>query len=159
MANKEVIKILTENGLKVTPQRTAVLEVVTNLHNHPTADYIAQYLRINYPHIPIGTVYKILDTFVEKGIIKRVKTDNEILRYDAVIETHHHLYCSDSERIEDYYDEDLNKILSDYFSGKKIPDFTIEDFKLQIVGKFNDKNKEKKTIIKLQKMQKIKHNK
>ena len=144
MANKEVIKILTENGLKVTPQRTAVLEVVTNLHNHPTADYIAQYLRINYPHIPIGTVYKILDTFVEKGIIKRVKTDNEILRYDAVIETHHHLYCSDSERIEDYYDEDLNKILSDYFSGKKIPDFTIEDFKLQIVGKFNDKNKEKK---------------
>ena len=144
MANKEVIKILTENGLKVTPQRTAVLEVVTNLHNHPTADYIAQYLRINYPHIPIGTVYKILDTFVEKGIIKRVKTDNEILRYDAVIETHHHLYCSDSARIEDYYDEDLNKILSDYFSGKKIPDFTIEDFKLQIVGKFNDKNKEKK---------------
>ena len=133
-----------ETGLKVTPQRTAVLEVVINLHNHPTADYIAQYLRINYPHIPIGTVYKILDTFVEKGIIRRVKTDNEILRYDAVKETHHHLYCSDSERIEDYYDEDLNKILSDYFSGKKIPDFTIEDFKLQIVGKFIDKNEEKK---------------
>jgi Fur family peroxide stress response transcriptional regulator len=146
MANKEVIRILTENGLKVTPQRTAVLEVVMNLHNHPTADYIAQYLRLNYPHIPIGTVYKILEIFVEKGIIKRVKTDNDILRYDAIKEKHHHLYCDTSQRIEDYYDDELYKIISEYFSRKKIPDFTIEDFKLQIVGKFNDKNKEKKPI-------------
>jgi Fur family peroxide stress response transcriptional regulator len=146
MANKEVIRILTENGLKVTPQRTAVLEVVMNLHNHPTADYIAQYLRLNYPHIPIGTVYKILEIFVEKGIIKRVKTDNDILRYDAIKEKHHHLYCDTSQRIEDYYDDELYKIISEYFSRKKIPDFTIEDLKLQIVGKFNDKNKEKKPI-------------
>lgn len=28
MANKTVIKILTDNNLKVTPQRTAVLEVI-----------------------------------------------------------------------------------------------------------------------------------
>lgn len=142
MANKEVIRILTENGLKVTPQRTAVLEVVMNLNNHPTADYIAQYLRLNYPHIPIGTVYKILEKFVEKGIIKRVKTDNDLFRYDAIKEKHHHLYCNESDRIEDYYDEEINKIISEYFSRKKIPDFTIEDFRLQIVGKFNDKNKE-----------------
>ncbi len=142
MANKDVIRILTENGLKVTPQRTAVLEVVLSLRNHPTADYITRYLRINYPNIPIGTVYKILETLVRKGIVRRVTTENEILRYDAVKEKHHHLYCNHSERIEDYYDEELNKLISDYFSRKRIPDFTIEDFKLQINGKFNDKNKE-----------------
>ena len=141
MANKTVIKILAENGLKVTPQRTAVLEVVMNLHNHPTTEDIAQYLRLSFPHIPIGTVYNILETFVEKGIVSKVKTDGEVMRYDPVQEKHHHIYCVDSERIEDYFDDELNKILADYFRKKKIPDFTIEDFKLQIVGKFKPKNK------------------
>lgn len=143
MANKTVIKILVENNLKVTPQRTAVLEVALNLHNHPTADYIAQYLRLSYPHIPIGTVYKILDTFVKKRIIEKVMTGDDIMRYEPVKEKHHHIYSAESERIEDYYDDDLNKILADYFHRKKIPDFTIEDFKLQIVGKFRPKNEKK----------------
>lgn len=141
MANKAVIKILAENNLKVIPQRTAALEVIMGLNNHPSADYIADYLRLNYPHIPIGTVYKILYTFVEKGIVKRVKTEGDIMRYDAVTDRHHHLYCADSERIEDYYDDELNKMLNEYFRKKKIPDFTVEDFKVHIVGKFKDENK------------------
>jgi Fur family peroxide stress response transcriptional regulator len=141
MANKTVIRILAENNLKVTPQRTAVLEVIMGLDNHPTAENIVEYLRINSPHVSIGTVYKILDVFVEKGIVKRVKTDNEILRYDAILEPHHHLYCSDSMRIEDYFDEELNKILHSYFEKKKIPNFNIKEFKLHIVGNFTDSKK------------------
>src|SRR4030042_4364920 len=102
MANKTVIKILVENGLKVTPQRTAVLEVILNLNNHPTAENIVEYLRLNFPHMPIGTVYKILDTFLKIGIINKVKTECDQMRYDPVKETHHHLYFANSERIEDY---------------------------------------------------------
>ncbi len=143
MADKEVIKILTENNLRVTPQRVAVLEVIMGLEYHPSADDIVDYIRLNFPHVPFGTVYKILDTFVEKGIIKKVKTDGDTMRYDAVLEKHHHLYCADSERIEDYYDDELNKILSDYFKKKKIPDFTIEDFKVHITGKFKDEIRKK----------------
>jgi Fur family peroxide stress response transcriptional regulator len=139
MANKTVIRILTENNLKVTPQRTAVLEVILNLDYHPTAENIADYLRLNYPHIPIGTVYKILYAFIEKGIIVRVKTDNDVMRYEAKKEKHHHLYCADSERIEDYYDEDLNKLLDNYIKKNKIPNFTVEDIRVQIIGKFINK--------------------
>ncbi len=141
MADKTVIKILAENNLKVTPQRTAVLEVLLNLNNHPTAENIIEYLRLNYPHIPIGTVYKILDAFVEKGIVKKVTTDKDVMRYDAVMSKHHHLYYSDSERIEDYFDKDLNKILNDYFRRKKIPNFKITDIKLQIIGTYTDDTK------------------
>jgi Fur family peroxide stress response transcriptional regulator len=139
MANKTVIRILTENNLKVTPQRTAVLEVILNLDYHSTAENIADYLRLNYPHIPIGTVYKILYAFIEKGIIVRVKTDNDVMRYEAKKEKHHHLYCADSERIEDYYDKDLNKLLDNYIKKNKIPNFTVEDIRVQIIGKFIDK--------------------
>jgi Fur family transcriptional regulator, peroxide stress response regulator len=141
MANKTVIKILVENNLKVTPQRIAVLEVILMLDNHPTTDIIINYIRISHPHVAIGTVYKILETFVKKGIINKVKTDKDIIRYDSVNDKHHHLYCSESDRIEDYYDNDLNNILQNYLKDKKIPDFKIRDIKLQIVGEFTDKNK------------------
>ena len=136
MADKEVIKILVENNLKVTPQRVAVLEVIMGLENHPSADNIVDYIRLNFPHVPFGTVYKILDAFVEKGIIHRIKTENGILRYDAVKEPHHHLYCTDSEHIEDFFDEYLTNYINKYFKKKKIPNFKIEEIKLQIVGKF-----------------------
>jgi Fur family peroxide stress response transcriptional regulator len=138
MANKAIIKILTDNNLKVTPQRTAVLEVIVTLNNHPSADYIIDYLRLNFPHIPISTVYKILDVFVGKGIVSRVKTDDEVMRYDFVKEKHHHLYCADSERIEDYYDKELDKLLENYLKNKTIPNFKIKDIRLQIVGNFTD---------------------
>ena len=140
MANKAIIKILTDNNLKVTPQRTAVLEVIYTLNNHPSADYIIDYLRLNFPHIPLSTVYKILDVFVGKGIVSKVKTDNEVMRYDFVKEKHHHLYCAESERIEDYYDKELDKLLENYLKKKTIPNFKIKDIKLQIVGNFTDKS-------------------
>jgi Fur family peroxide stress response transcriptional regulator len=63
------------------------------------------------------------------------------MRYDAVMSKHHHLYYSDSERIEDYFDKDLNKILNDYFRRKKIPNFKITDIKLQIIGTYTDDTK------------------
>lgn len=139
MANNTVIRILAENNLKITPQRTAVLEVVLSLDTHPTVEEIAQYLRLNYPHVPIGTVYKILEKFVELGIIEKVKTDDGLMRYDAVTENHHHLYSPDSKRIEDYYDDELHNILDNYLKMKKIPNFEVKDFRLQIIGTFKEK--------------------
>ncbi len=142
MVDKTVIRILTENNLKITPQRIAVLEAIIGLNNHPSAEYLLQYLQLNFPHVAPGTVYRMLDTFVSKGIVKIVRTDDDTIRYDAVLDKHHHLYCSDTERIEDFYDEKLNQILDNYFKNKKIPNFKIKDFKLQLIGKFTDNNKQ-----------------
>lgn len=144
MVNKTVVRILVEKGLKVTPQRIAVLDIMLNLNNHPTADNITEYLRLNYPHVPIGTVYKILDVFIENGIVNKVKTENGIIRYDPVTEKHHHLYFSDSEQIEDFHDQELNKILEDYFREKQIRNFKIEDIKVQIIGRYTENPKQKK---------------
>jgi len=73
-------------------------------------------------------------------LISRVKTERDIMRYDAVLEKHHHIYYSDSDKIEDYRDDELNSLLEEYFSKKSIPNFKIEDLKLQIIGKLIDNN-------------------
>ena len=129
---------LQDKGLKVTPQRVAIFEAIVELDNHPTADDIIAFIKINHPNISVGTVYKVLDLFVENNFIKRVKTDKDIMRYDPHLTNHHHLYCSETERIEDFEDAELNQIINDYFNKNKIKNFKIADIKLQITGKFNN---------------------
>jgi Fur family peroxide stress response transcriptional regulator len=148
MIKGKIIETLVQSKLKVTPQRIAVFDAVINLKNHPTAENITEYIKSNHPNISTGTVYKTLETLVKCGIIKKVKTDSDIMRYDAIIEKHHHLYCSESDRIEDFYDNELNDILDNYLKKKKIPNFKIEDIKLQIVGKFTDNVKDKRQKLK-----------
>ena len=129
---------LKSSNLIVTPQRVAVLEALNNLKNHPTADKIKEYVVKNHPNIAVGTIYKTLETFVEKGLVKKVKTEKDVMRYDAILENHHHLYCKDTERIEDFFDNELDRLIDKYFQKKKIPNFKVKDIKLQIIGTFNN---------------------
>lgn len=133
---------LQEKGLKITPQRLAILQALMSCKNHPTAEMIMEYIRNNHPNIATGTVYKILETFVDHQLIKKVQTEKDIMRYDALMDKHHHLYCADSERIEDYVDTELDELLLKYFIKKGIPDFKIEDIRLHVNGKFLSLNTE-----------------
>jgi len=132
---------LKHADLKVTPQRLAVLEAIYVLNNHPTAENIVDYIRQTHPNIATGTVYKVLDALVVKKIIQKVKTEKDIMRYDGMMHQHHHLYCSESDRIEDYRDDDLDKLLRDYFQNKGVPGFEIEEIKLQLNGRFSKRKK------------------
>ncbi|MDQ7817994.1 MAG: transcriptional repressor [Melioribacteraceae bacterium] len=127
------------SNLKVTPQRMAVLEALSSLKNHPTVDKIKEYVAKNHPNIAVGTIYKTLETFVDKGLVKKVKTEKDVMRYDPILEKHHHLYCEKSEHIEDFFDDELNNMLEEYFKKKRIPNFKVNDVKLQIIGTFKDK--------------------
>lgn len=131
-----IISKMQDVGLKITPQRVAIFKAVYELKNHPSAENIIDYIKEKNPNISTATVYKVLDTLVENNLLIRVKTDKDIKRYDAVMSNHHHLYCAETARIEDYEDEELNTLLNAYFERKKIKHFKIEDIKLQITGKF-----------------------
>jgi Fur family peroxide stress response transcriptional regulator len=128
---------LAEHHLKVTPQRLAVLQAFETLHHHPSADQIIEHVRKKNPNIASGTVYKILETFVDKGILCRVKTEADKMRYDPIIEKHHHLYDLVSDRIEDFADPDLQGLIEGYIRKKKIPGFEVEDVRIQILGRFS----------------------
>jgi Fur family peroxide stress response transcriptional regulator len=131
---------LRSANLKVTPQRLAIYEAIYELGNHPTVEQIITYIKNSYPNIATGTVYSALETFVARGLIRKVKTENDLMRYDAMLTRHHHLYCADSDKIEDYVDNKLDALLIKYFKNKNIPGFSIKDIKLQIVGIFNKKH-------------------
>ncbi len=136
MKISEIRNKLIEKGLKVTPQRITILEAIIKLNCHPTAENIIDYIRNNHPNISTATVYKVLDALVANELIKKVKTERDVMRYDAVMENHNHLYCSKSDRMEDFVDKELNEMIEKYFQKNEIPYFKIEDINLQIVGRF-----------------------
>ncbi len=128
---------LSENGLKITPQRLIILEAIYSI-DHPTADDIIKYIRKKHSNIATGTVYKVLEKFVEKGLIKKITTDKDVIRFDGIMTPHHHLYSIDSDVIKDYEDEKLDNILKEYFSNRELPGFDIEEITIQIKGRFNN---------------------
>lgn len=139
----EIRNKISEKGLKVTPQRMRVLEAIYRLDNHPTAENIIDFIRTNDPNVGSGTVYKVLETLVENNLLTKVKTEKDAMRYDGVLENHHHLYCIECNYIEDFVNEKLDGLLKTFFEENQIDNFVIEDIKLNISGNFiihKDKN-------------------
>lgn len=136
MTEVQIREQLKEKGLKVTPQRVAIYEAVVKLKNHPTAEHIIDYIKKNHPNIAVGTVYKVLDSLVENHLLKKVKNERDVMRYDAIMQQHHHLYCTQTERIADFDDPDLDRMIAHYFEKKKIKGFKVKDITLQITGEF-----------------------
>lgn len=146
MDYNEITKVLTDKGLKVTPQRIAVLEALYEIMDHPSAEEVRQKLHTRYPSIAIGTIYNILDTLCEHGIIRKVKTDSDYVRYDVEMDKHHHIYCENCNHIQNYYDPELDEMLKRYFDKKRIPNFLIKEFNLQIVGSYTETDKPNQNV-------------
>jgi len=126
--------MLAEAGLKATQQRIAIYACLLADEGHPTAERVYDKIRVKNPGISLGTVYKTLDSFAETGLVKRVNTGEDVYRFDAKTHGHNHLYDTKTNRIIDYEDKELDTLLENYFSGKKIEGFNITGFQLHING-------------------------
>jgi Fur family transcriptional regulator, peroxide stress response regulator len=139
----EIIKQkIFDAGLKVTHQRMVVLEAILIREDHPTAELIYEAIRPENPIISLGTVYKTLDVFVSVGLLQKVYSDEGVMRYDANLKSHNHVHCTNTNEIIDFHNEELNKMISEYFSTRKVENLLIKEIRLQISGEKIDPEKE-----------------
>ena len=96
--------------LKITPQRTAILNELQKNYNHPTADKVYQKIKQKLPNISFDTVNRTLIAFVQSGVIKIVEGKGGAKRYDPMTEPHHHFHCIKCNRIIDFVNKEYNKI-------------------------------------------------
>ena len=137
MSAQDIEQQLRNVKLKVTPQRIALMKALQEC-NHPTAEQLVEIIRKDYQSISASTVYHILDVFVEKGLINKVFTHGDVMRYDIILKAHHHLYEENTHRIEDYFDDDLFNLIEEHLQKKKIPGFELTGMKIKLMGKFNE---------------------
>lgn len=90
-----------KKGLKNTEARSAVVMVLSNTNEPLDVSGIKLELEKLDIKVDQATVYRILNTFYEKGIIKRIEIGEGKYRYEIEKDHHHHLICTNCGRIED----------------------------------------------------------
>jgi Fe2+ or Zn2+ uptake regulation protein len=94
-------ELLRAHGLSATAQRVAVLRAVT-AHPHVTADGVHDAATSELGAISRQSVYDTLNTFVEKGLLRRIQPIGSPALYeDRVGDNHHHLICRECSRVVD----------------------------------------------------------
>jgi Fe2+ or Zn2+ uptake regulation protein len=84
---------LRHHGVVVTAQRLAVLRAVARAP-HSTADHVASLARADIGSISKQSVYDTLNSFVERGIVRRIQPIGSPALYeDRVGDNHHHVMC------------------------------------------------------------------
>ena len=104
MITKEnLIDQLKEKGLKITPQRLAIIDaLVENRDTHPGATLIYTEARKKAKRVSLSTVYATLKDFSENGLIKQLEFDRMENRYDGNLSEHINLICKRCGTIIDY---------------------------------------------------------
>jgi len=100
---ESIIKKMKEEGLKLTPQRLAVIDVLIEKNLlHPGANLIYHEARKKVKSLSLSSVYSILNEFSKHGIIKMLEFDKMENRYEANTTVHINLVCKGCRKIIDY---------------------------------------------------------
>ena len=115
---------------KYTIQRKVILEELSLLKSHPTADELFQIVRIRLPKISLATVYRNLADLAASGRIRKTELPGGKARFETKIEPHFHLRCVHCEAIEDLplSKEEIGDFLKDKVTRR------VQDFELCFFG-------------------------
>jgi len=118
-----VIGRLRQEGLKVTPQRIAVVKYLDGNTSHPSVEEIHREVSRDFPTISLATVYNTLDTLEQIGEVRAVTIDPTRKHYDPETRPHHHLMCTSCCCIRD--------VFADYSSVLRVPDDLARQFRVK----------------------------
>lgn len=119
---KEALDTLKETGVRITPQRHAILEYLINSKSHPTADDIYKALEGKFPNMSVATVYNNLRVFREVGLVKELTYGDASSRFDFVTSDHYHVICERCGKIVDFLYPGLDEVeqLASHVTGFKV---------------------------------------
>ncbi|WP_421383957.1 peroxide-responsive transcriptional repressor PerR [Bacillus salacetis] len=125
---KEAIDTLKETGVRITPQRHAILEYLIHSMAHPTADDIYKALEGKFPNMSVATVYNNLRVFREVGLVKELTYGDASSRFDYVTSDHYHVICDECGKIVDFHYPGLDEVeqLASHVTGFKVRNHRME---------------------------------
>lgn len=128
---KGALDTLKNRGVRITPQRHAILEYLISSDSHPTADDIYKALEGDFPNMSVATVYNNLRVFRNAGLIKELTYGDASSRFDFVTHDHYHIICDECGTIVDFHHPGLEEVerLASHVTG-----FTVNYHRLEVYG-------------------------
>jgi len=131
---------LLQSRYRLTKQRAAVLRALGD-GTHLSAETLLERVRNDLPGVSLGTIYRTLDILREIGLVQVFSFGGIAARYEAALEKHHHVMCSDCRELINVHADgvaDIARAIADD-SG-----YTDVDYSLTIVGRCPDCSKRAK---------------
>ncbi|MBS1990787.1 MAG: transcriptional repressor [Cyanobacteria bacterium SZAS LIN-2] len=135
----DIEQLLSDHGVKPTPQRAVITDFLVQTHSHPTADDVFAAVADKLP-VPLSraTVYNTLNILVQHKVVQEVFTEPGKARYDANLSDHHHFVDSSTGQVIDVDLENITNLpiglRQDFLGGK----FELEGYQITFFGKKKD---------------------
>lgn len=108
---EQIIDKLRQREFRITPQRLAVLKILSESKDHPTVEQVYAQVRLEFPTISLATVYKTVALLREIGELLELGMRDGSSRYDGNKPwPHSHVICTSCRSIIDYEELPLGKL-------------------------------------------------
>lgn len=128
---EHALEKLKSTGVRMTPQRHAILTYLVESKSHPTADEIYRALEHQFPSMSVATVYNNLKVFVDTGLVREMTYGDASSRYDADLHDHYHAICVSCGKITDFDHEPVHSVEEAAVSATG---FQIHGHRLEVYG-------------------------
>ncbi len=87
------IATFKKKGLRLTPQRKLILDIIHDAGEHLTADTIISHVQSRMPGVHKSTIYRTLEILEEAGCVYKSALGNQFIYHHPEEGHHHHLVC------------------------------------------------------------------
>ena len=116
MANNKLLNdfkdVMRKEGLKINPQRIAVLEEIVKGEGHLESEDVYMAIKVRNTHVSRATVYRTLDILVQHVFARKLNLGDGRARYERKIDSphHDHMICNDCGKIIEFVNDEIEKI-------------------------------------------------
>lgn len=87
--------------IRYSKQRERILELLRQTDAHPTANWLYDQLKQEFPNLSMGTVYRNLNILHEQGLVEKIAFGSTFDRFEATMHPHYHFICDECGAIID----------------------------------------------------------
>lgn len=93
-SSESLLDLLKSRGLRMTPQRRAIVTEVMGARGHISPTAVARRVRERVPGVNASTVYRTLDLLEELGVLSHAHLESGAEYHRKAESDHVHLACS-----------------------------------------------------------------
>lgn len=122
---------LKERGVRLTPQRQAILEYLRATRSHPKAEEIFHHVRKGFPGVSLATIYNNLNVLVGKGLVVELSYGDMASRFDGDVSPHYHVTCERCGKVVNFYGPSAREIET---QAARETSFVINSCRIELYG-------------------------
>jgi Fur family transcriptional regulator, peroxide stress response regulator len=120
-----------KKSYRFSRQRERLYQLLSGTDSHPTANWLYDHLKPEFPSLSLGTVYRNLGILIEQGKARKIDAGSTFDRYEAKTTPHYHLICRTCGKIIDIEESVFPELVD---TMQHNTDFSIDGYRIDFFG-------------------------